>query len=254
MIQCSLVRYIIYISIFKYLYFLSSVASRCDASHFVSIVEKGCVYRAPKNCRHFIPQVLNNEIGSNMQNLGSVLSTLSMIIQLCESSTKTENGFNTEENAQQEVADKSFQTGIEELDQRIQESFDAIQPLLFELCISESDRKLLQKKIHENCSKFSQNFVDKEGETSKSSTKYQAVYSICNTDRNAEARTILPVKSNIKRVQRLPKSTTYFLEQVYSKKQILNSRERMAIAKKCKISCSQVRIWFSNKRMRTKST
>lgn len=78
-----------------------------------------------------------------MQNLGSVLSTLSMIIQLCESSTKTENGFNTEENAQQEVADKSFQTGIEELDQRIQESFDAIQPVGYKILFQMAYRKTL---------------------------------------------------------------------------------------------------------------
>ncbi|CCE63449.1 hypothetical protein TPHA_0E04055 [Tetrapisispora phaffii CBS 4417] len=50
----------------------------------------------------------------------------------------------------------------------------------------------------------------------------------------------------------LPKEARLFLERVFEKKQSLNSKERDAIAKKCGLTPLQVRVWFINKRMRTK--
>ncbi|EDO14945.1 mating-type (MAT) locus a1 gene [Vanderwaltozyma polyspora DSM 70294] len=50
----------------------------------------------------------------------------------------------------------------------------------------------------------------------------------------------------------LPKEARLFLERVFEKKQSLNSKERDAIAKKCGLTPLQVRVWFINKRMRSK--
>ncbi|CAI1883226.1 a1 [Saccharomyces eubayanus] len=43
-----------------------------------------------------------------------------------------------------------------------------------------------------------------------------------------------------------------FLEQVFKRKQSLNSKEKEEVAKKCSITPLQVRVWFINKRMRSK--
>ncbi|KAF5825000.1 Hmra1p [Saccharomyces cerevisiae] len=43
-----------------------------------------------------------------------------------------------------------------------------------------------------------------------------------------------------------------FLEQVFRRKQSLNSKEKEEVAKKCGITPLQVRVWFINKRMRSK--
>lgn len=50
----------------------------------------------------------------------------------------------------------------------------------------------------------------------------------------------------------IPKETKDFLESLFEKKRSPNSRERKAIADKCGLTPVQVRVWFTNKRMRSK--
>ncbi|CCH62053.1 hypothetical protein TBLA_0G01060 [Henningerozyma blattae CBS 6284] len=52
--------------------------------------------------------------------------------------------------------------------------------------------------------------------------------------------------------KQLPKEAKEFLERVFKKQHTLNSKEREAVAKQCGISPIQVRVWFINKRMRSK--
>ena len=50
----------------------------------------------------------------------------------------------------------------------------------------------------------------------------------------------------------LTKKAREFLERVYSKKQKLTREERQLVAEKCKLTPVQVRIWFINKRSRSR--
>ncbi|CCK69193.1 homeobox domain-containing protein KNAG_0C00795 [Huiozyma naganishii CBS 8797] len=50
----------------------------------------------------------------------------------------------------------------------------------------------------------------------------------------------------------ISRRTRLFLEKVFTKKQWLTKEERQLIARKCGISPLQVRIWFINKRARSK--
>ena len=50
----------------------------------------------------------------------------------------------------------------------------------------------------------------------------------------------------------LTKKAREFLERVYSKKQKLTREERQLVAEKCKLTPIQVRIWFINKRSRSR--
>ncbi|AMD20177.1 HEL342Cp [Eremothecium sinecaudum] len=49
----------------------------------------------------------------------------------------------------------------------------------------------------------------------------------------------------------LPKETKEFLESVFERKRCPNAKERRAIAEKCGLTPIQIRIWFTNKRMRS---
>ncbi|ADJ41798.1 AFR751Wp [Eremothecium gossypii ATCC 10895] len=51
----------------------------------------------------------------------------------------------------------------------------------------------------------------------------------------------------------LPKETKEFLESVFERKRCPNAKERRAIAEKCGLTPIQIRIWFTNKRMRSKT-
>lgn len=55
-----------------------------------------------------------------------------------------------------------------------------------------------------------------------------------------------------KKRQRLDNTTKEFLEKVFERKSQPNRRERELIAEKYGISLSQIRVWFTNKRMRKK--
>ncbi|RCK65208.1 Mating-type-like protein A1 [Candida viswanathii] len=59
-------------------------------------------------------------------------------------------------------------------------------------------------------------------------------------------------KKSKKKRQRLDNSTKEFLERVFEKKSQPNRRERELIAEKYGISLPQIRVWFTNKRMRKK--
>ncbi|GAV53494.1 a1 transcritional factor [Zygosaccharomyces rouxii] len=48
------------------------------------------------------------------------------------------------------------------------------------------------------------------------------------------------------------KESRNFLERVFERKRTLNSREREAVAANCGLTPIQVRIWFNNRRMRSK--
>nr|ADY62677.1 MTLa1 [Candida orthopsilosis] len=53
--------------------------------------------------------------------------------------------------------------------------------------------------------------------------------------------------------QRLSLSSKELLERIFLVKQFPNRRERELIAKKCGVSPLQIRVWFTNKRMRSKT-
>ncbi|KAG8202679.1 PIKA, partial [Candida africana] len=60
------------------------------------------------------------------------------------------------------------------------------------------------------------------------------------------------IKKSKKKRQRLDNSTKEFLEKVFEKNKQPNRRERELIAEKHGVSLSQIRVWFTNKRMRKK--
>ncbi|CCD22225.1 homeobox domain-containing protein NDAI_0H00100 [Naumovozyma dairenensis CBS 421] len=50
----------------------------------------------------------------------------------------------------------------------------------------------------------------------------------------------------------ISKENKLLLENIFQKKPWLNTKEREFVAKSCGMSALQVRVWFINKRMRTK--
>ncbi|AAS51526.3 AFR643Cp [Eremothecium gossypii ATCC 10895] len=69
----------------------------------------------------------------------------------------------------------------------------------------------------------------------------QAIQAICSVLLGERRRTVLP------------KETKEFLESVFERKRCPNAKERRAIAEKCGLTPIQIRIWFTNKRMRSKT-
>nr|BBD18016.1 putative transcription factor [Ogataea minuta] len=65
-----------------------------------------------------------------------------------------------------------------------------------------------------------------------------------------ESEKAVPVKSTRKAVT---KGCRNLLESIFKVKPFPNSKERHIIAEKCGITPTQVRVWFTNKRARTKS-
>lgn len=68
---------------------------------------------------------------------------------------------------------------------------------------------------------------------------------------NESSRESTPQFKKRKRTS-LDKETRRFLEQVFEKKKRPNAKEREIIARKCNLDPIQIRVWFTNKRMRSK--
>lgn len=97
-------------------------------------------------------------------------------------------------------------------------------------------------------------FTSNEGLTELLPEPYSSSSDILNISDATEDTTDQKIASKIGKRLSISKENRDFLEKIFQTKRAPNRVERSAIAQQCGITPLQVRVWFTNKRMRSKDT